>query len=343
MAEKDVLIIGGGISGMTVALELAQSGIPSTLIEKEPSLGGLSASFCCKASESCNKCFACVVDKRISEIHQRQDISILTQTEVIGVKGNWGNHQVSLIKGKKKIDLKVSAVVIAAGINPFDASQKVEYGYGRFKNVITAKDLDEMLRFRGALSRPSDGKIPKTVAFFQCVGSRDESIGNLYCSQVCCAYALRLIKAIRYQYPEVKATFLYMDIQPAGASFQQFLVSCREDKGIRLIRSLPSKVYYSPLSDTLRVRFIDPVRGEVVEDSFDLIVLSVGMVLSKEARCLTELFRLGLTEDGFLASPPTQTGVFVTGACSGPKDIDRSILHAKSAASLVQQYLRGRS
>ncbi|MCJ7804019.1 MAG: CoB--CoM heterodisulfide reductase iron-sulfur subunit A family protein, partial [Desulfobacterales bacterium] len=225
----------------------------------------------------------------------------------------------------------------------FDASQKVEYGYGRFKNVITAKDLDEMLRYRGVLSRPSDGKLPKTVAFFQCVGSRDESIGNLYCSQVCCAYALRLIKAIRYQYPEVKATFLYMDIQPAGASFQQFLDSCREDKGIRLIRSLPSKIYYSPLSDTLRVRFTDPEKGDVVEDSFDLIVLSVGMVLSKEAKHLTELFGLNLTEDGFIASPPSQTGVFVSGACSGPKDIDRSILHAKSAAFLVQQHLRGRS
>lgn len=343
LEEKEVLIIGGGISGITVALELAQSGIPSTLIEREPSLGGLSASFCCKASESCNKCFACVVDKRISEIHQRQDISILTQTEVVGVKGNGGKHQVSLKKGKERIDLKASAVVIAAGINPFDASQKVEYGYGRFKNVITAKDLDEMLRYHGALFRPSDGKLPKTITFFQCVGSRDESIGNLYCSQVCCAYALRLIKAIRYQYPEVKATFLYMDIQPAGASFQQFLTSCREDKGIRLIRSLPSKVYHSPLSDTLRVRFTDPERGEVVEDSFDLIVLSIGMVLSKEAKHLTELFGLNLTEDGFIASPPPQTGVFVTGACSGPKDIDRSILHAKSAAFLVQQHLRGRS
>jgi heterodisulfide reductase subunit A len=343
LEEKDVLIIGGGISGITVALELAQSGIPSTLIEKEPSLGGLSASFCCKASESCNKCFACVVDKRISEIHQRQDISILTQTEVVGVKGNGGKHLVSLKKGKERIDLKASAVVIAAGINPFDASQKVEYGYGRFKNVITAKDLDEMLRYHGALFRPSDGKLPKTITFFQCVGSRDESIGNLYCSQVCCAYALRLIKAIRYQYPEVKATFLYMDIQPAGASFQQFLTSCREDKGIRLIRSLPSKVYHSPLSDTLRVRFTDPERGEVVEDSFDLIVLSIGMVLSKEAKHLAELFGLNLTEDGFIASPPPQTGVFVTGACSGPKDIDRSILHAKSAAFLVQQHLRGRS
>jgi heterodisulfide reductase subunit A len=339
----DALIIGGGISGITVALELAQSGIPFTLIEKESSLGGLSASFCCKASESCNKCFACVVDKRISEIHQRQDISVLTRTEVTGVKKNDGKHQVTLKRGKERTDLEVSAVVIAAGISPFDATQKAEYGYGRYKNVITAKDLDEMLRYRGTLSRPSDGKFPNTVAFFQCVGSRDESIGNLYCSQVCCAYALRLIKAIRYEYPQVKATFLYMDIQPAGASFQEFLASCREDKGIRLIRSLPSKVYYSPLSDTLRVRFIDPQREEVVEDSFDLVVLSVGMVLSKEAKRLTELFRLSLTEEGFLVSPPASTGIFVTGACSGPKDIDRSILHAKSTASLIQQYLRGGS
>jgi heterodisulfide reductase subunit A len=343
LAESDVLIIGGGISGITVALELAQSGIPFTLIERERSLGGLSASFCCKASDSCNKCFACVADKKISEIDQRQDMSILTQTELVGVKGNGGKHQVTLKRRNEKIDLEVSAVVIAAGIDPYDASQKVEYGYGRYKDVITSKDLDKMLRLRGALSRPSDGDLPKTIAFFQCVGSRDESIGNLYCSQVCCAYALRLIKATRHQYPEVKATFLYTDIQPAGASFRQLLDSSRQDNGIRLIRSLPSKVYHSPLSDTLRVRFIDPEKESVVEDSFDLIVLSVGMVLNKEARHLIELFGLNLTEDGFIASPPLQSGIFVTGACSGPKDIDRSMLHAKSSAFLVRQHLGGRS
>jgi heterodisulfide reductase subunit A2 len=218
----------------------------------------------------------------------------------------------------------------------------VEYGYRRFKNVITAKDLDEMLRYRGVFSRPSDGKVPKTVAFFQCVGSRDESIGHLYCSQVCCAYALRLIKAVRHQYPEMQAAFLYIDIQPAGASFEQLLKSCREDKGIRLIRSLPSKVYRSPLNDSLRVRFTDPVKAEVVEESFDLIVLSVGMVLRKETKALSELFGLSFTEDGFLASPPPQTGLFVTGACSGPKDIDRSISQAKSTALLVQRHLEGR-
>jgi heterodisulfide reductase subunit A len=343
LERKAVLIIGGGISGITVALELAQVGIPTTLVEREPSIGGLSASFCCKASESCNKCFACVVDKRISEVRNRPEISILTQTEPIGVKGNSEEYTVSLKRGKERFDRKASAVVIAAGINPFDASQKAEYGYGRFKNVITAKDLDEMLRYQGKLTRPSDGRLPKNVAFFQCVGSRDESIGNLYCSQVCCAYALRLIKAIRYQYPEVKATFLYMDIQPAGASFQDFLTSCREDEGIRLIRSLPSKVYHSSLSDTLRVRFIDPQKGEVVEEPFDLIVLSVGMVLKKEAKSLTQIFGLSLTEDGFIASPPSHTGIFVTGACTGPKDIDRSILHAKSATFLVHQYLKGRN
>ena len=341
--NKNVLIIGSGIAGITVASELAETGIPVTIIEKEPSIGGLSASFCCKASESCNRCFACVVDKRISEIRNRNDIPILTRTEAIGLGGNPGRYTVSLKRGRERTDLKVSAVVVAAGVDPFDASQKVEYGYGRFKNVITAKDLDEMLRCQGKLFRPSDGQLPKTIAFFQCVGSRDESIGNLYCSQVCCAYALRLIKAIRYQYPQTRATFLYMDIQPAGASFQEFLTSCRQDKGIRLIRSLPSKVYHSALFDTLRVRFIDPQKAEVVEEPFDLIVLSVGMVLSKEAKSLAKILGLGLTEDGFLASPPSHTGLFVTGACCGPKDIDRSILHAKSAAYLVHQYLKGRN
>jgi heterodisulfide reductase subunit A len=134
-----------------------------------------------------------------------------------------------------------------------------------------------------------------------------------------------------------------MDIQPAGASFQEFLNSCREDKGIRLIRSLPSKVYDSLLSKNLRVRFIDPQEEEVVEESFELVVLSVGMVLNKQANSLAQLFGLNLTEDGFFSSPPPRTGVFVAGACSGPKDIDRSILHAKSAALLVHQYLRERN
>jgi heterodisulfide reductase subunit A len=91
------------------------------------------------------------------------------------------------------------------------------------------------------------------------------------------------------------------------------------------------------------VRFIDPQKEEVVEESFDLIVLSVGMVLNKEAKSLAQLFNLSLTEDGFIASPLSDAGVFVVGACTGPKDIDRSVLHAKSTALQVHQYLKERN
>jgi len=341
--NRDVLIIGGGISGITVALELDQIGIPVTLVEKESFIGGLASSFCCKASEVCNKCFSCVVDKRISEIQNRQNISLLTQTEPIGFKGNNGEYTVTLKRGKERIELNPLAIVIAVGIEPYDASQKVEYGYGRFKNVITAKDLDEMLRLKGKVLRPSDGNIPKTIAFFQCVGSRDKSIGNLYCSQVCCAYALRLIKSIRYTYPEINISFLYMDIQPAGPSFQNLLDSCRRDNGIRLIRNLPSKVYHSSLYDTLRVRLVDSEKGDVTEETFDLIVLSVGMVIGKKAQSIPKIFSLELNDDGFLKEPSPRKGIFIAGACGGPKDIDRSIIHAKSIAYEVEKYLKGKN
>lgn len=343
MLEKEVIIIGGGIAGITVALELGELGIPSILIEKNSSIGGLASTFYCKASESCNKCFACVVDKKVSEIHQKKEIQCLTQTVVSGIQRNDKKFEVVLKKGRELIELRASAIVVATGIDPYDATQKGEYGYGRYPDVITAKDLDEMLRSKGRLIRPSNEKLPGRMAFFQCIGSRDESIGNLYCSQVCCAYALRLIKAIRYQYPQVEVSFFYMDIQPAGPSFESFLQSCREDSGVRLIRSLPSKIYFSAGSHLLKVRVPDPQSGEVVEEPFELIVLSVGMVLSQGAKSLIQWLGLNYTEDGFIEPPPLQKGVFVAGACSGPKDIDRTILHSKSTALEVYQFLKGKN
>jgi len=340
--KHPVLIVGGGVSGVVCALELDRLGTPVALLEKEDSPGGLAARFCCKATEACNKCFACVADKKFREIGDRPGISLITGAEITAAAGGPGKYRVAFTRSGETSELEASAIVVAAGIDPFDAAQKGEYGYGVCRNVITARDLEEMLRCRGGLSRPSDGALPRTIAFFQCVGSRDESIGNRYCSQVCCAYALRLIRTIRHKYPDCRATFYYMDIQPAGESFGAFLNACRKDPGVRFVRSIPSKIYHSPATDALRVRVAEPGRGEVVEEPYDMVVLSVGMVLKKEAGALGKLLGIGLTEEGFLAAPPPDKGLFVAGACGGPKDIVRSVTQARATAASVYHFLRGR-
>lgn len=337
-----VLVIGGGISGIVCALELQRLGVPVMVAEKEAAPGGLAARFCCKASEKCNKCFACVADKKLTELTGQPHIPLMTGAVITKVTGRDGGFRVSLTREGRASELDAAAIVVAAGIDPFDAAGKGEYGYGVLKNVVTARDLEDMLRQEGRIRRPSDGKVPKNIAFIQCVGSRDTSLGHPYCSHVCCAYALRLIRTLRHQYPDLSATFLYMDIQPAGASFHAFLKACREDPGLRLIRSLPSRVYHSPVTEDLRIRLADTERGEVVEEPFDMVVLSVGMVLAEEAKTLAGLLAIGVNEEGFLAVPPPEEGVFLTGACTGPKDIDLSIIHAKSTAASVHHFLQGR-
>jgi len=341
LAQQGVLIVGGGISGVTTALELAGLGISVTLIEKGETLGGLAASFCCKASEVCNKCFACVVDKRLRDINNT-DISILTRTELAGIESGKGRYRVTLDNEGRTFEREVDALVVAAGIDPYDAHRKGEYGYGYLKNVMTARDLEAVLRERGAIFRPSDGVPPQKIAFFQCVGSRDQAAGNLYCSQVCCAYALRLIKMIRHTYPDILITFYYMDIQPAGVHFTDFLNKCRDDKSIRFIRSIPSKVYHAPATDSLSVKFVDADQGEVREEHFDMVILSVGMTLKKEAKFTADILGMAFDDDGFIIEgSQTKEGIFATGACTGPKDIERSITQAKSTAARAYQYVIG--
>jgi len=339
--DRHVLIIGGGIAGITVALQLAEMGIPSTIVEKEDRLGGQASVFSCKASEKCNKCFACVVDNQIEEVNRRAQVKIMTEGTLERVSGEPGRFKVQIQSNGHKTMLDASALLVATGVDFFDARRKPEYGYGIFQNVITALDLDEMLRFKGGVYRPSDGQVPSKIAFFQCVGSRDETIGHLWCSKVCCAYALRFMKAIRHGNPEIQTSFFYIDIQPLGRSFGSLLQSCRQDEGMRLIRSLPSKIYGSRTSTNLRMRFIDPVSGEIVEEGFDLVVLSIGMTPRHDAEGIAHLLHIPKNEEGFYLSPPENSGIFVSGACKGPRDIGSSIIDAKATALRIVQFFGG--
>jgi heterodisulfide reductase subunit A len=339
--DRNVLIVGGGIAGITAALELAEMGISSTIVEREDSLGGQAAVFACKASDKCNKCFACVVDNQLQEVNRRPGITIMTGSTVEKISGEPGQFKVKIQSKDRENRRDASALLVATGVDFFDAKRKPEYGYGLFDNVITAQDLDEMLRTKGGVFRPSDGQIPSKIAFFQCVGSRDESIGHLWCSKVCCAYALRFVKAIRHQNPEIQTSFFYIDIQPLGRSFESLLQACRRDEGLRLIRSLPSKVYGHRQSTDLRMRFIDPQSGEIVEEGFDLIVLSIGMTPRDDVEKMADSLEIPKNEEGFYGTPSHKSGVFLSGACKGPRDIGSSMIDAKATAQEIVQYLGG--
>ena len=339
--NRDVLIVGGGIAGITAALELGDIWIPSTILEREDRLGGQAGIFACKASEKCNKCFACVVDNQIQEVNRRPQVKIMSESRLEGVSVQPGRFDAQVQWNGNRIKLDSSAILVATGVDFFDARRKPEYGYGILQNVITAHELDEMLRFRGGVRRPSDSHIPSKIAFFQCVGSRDETIGHLWCSKVCCAYALRFMKAIRHGNPEIQTSFFYIDIQPLGRSFESLLQSCRQDEGMRLIRSLPSKIYGHKSSIDLRMRFLDPASGEIVEEGFDLVVLSIGMMPRQHAERVAEELGIPKDEDGFYVSPPEDSGVFLAGACKGPRDIGSSMIDAKSTAQKIVRYLGG--
>lgn len=341
MRDRKVLIVGGGIAGTTVALELGQMGIPSTIVEKEDRLGGNAGTLACKASEKCNKCYGCVVDNQIQEVTRTPHVKLMLGSTVQALSGKAGRFKASVRSNGGEAELDASAIVIATGAGFFDAKRKPEYGYGILQNVITARDLNEMLRSKGRVSRPSDGQIPSKIAFFQCVGSRDETIGHLWCSKVCCAYTLRFMKAIRYQNPEIQTSFFYIDIQPLGPSFESLLQSCREDEGMRLVRCLPSKVFGHRTATDLRIRYIDPVSGEIVEEGFDLVVLSIGMTPRQDAVQIAHLFNVLKNEEGFYQSPPDNSGVFLSGACKGPRDLGTSMMDAKATALRVLQYLGG--
>jgi heterodisulfide reductase subunit A len=265
----------------------------------------------------------------------------MTGSTVEKLTGKAGRFKAQIRSNGHDTTVHASAVLVATGVGSFDAADKPEYGYGLLQNVITALDLNEMLRAKARVCRPSDGEVPSKMAFLQCIGSRDETIGHSWCSKVCCASALRFMESIRYQNPEIQMAFFYIDIQPLGRSFGSLVQACREDEGMRLIRSLPSKVYGTQASTNLRLRFIDPVSGEIVEEDFDLVVLSIGMEPRRDAESLAALLHIGKNEEGFYRSPHKDPGVFLAGACRGPRDIGDSIVDAKAVAQQIVQYLGG--
>jgi len=245
-------------------------------------------------------------------------------------------------------ELNVGAVILSPGVETFDARLKGEYGYGYYPNVVTSIEFERILSasgpFGGHVQRPSDGKEPKRIAWLQCVGSRDPACGRDYCSAVCCMYAIKETIIAKEHVPGVETTVFFLDIRAFGKDFDKYYEMAKTRHGVRFIRSFISSVKQAPATKDLRITYVGE-DGELYEEEFDLVVLSVGLQPGESAQAMARRLGVELNRFGFCQSEafaPTETtrpGVFVAGAFGEPKDIPETVVEASCAAAHASRLL----
>jgi heterodisulfide reductase subunit A2 len=345
--SPNIVILGGGIAGLTVAKSLADNKIAGIVVEKSGRLGGRVRDWACMASERCLRCFACSVEDLVEEVENSSLVTVRTGYELSSVVASEaGIDRVELrsADGEAIEAIDTSALVIATGFEPYDPSEKVFWGYGQLDGVYTIKDMDALLRNDDLTAFEGDASKPLNVAFFQCVGSRDASIGANYCSQYCCKGALRLALRLLKERPDWKITLFYIDLQIAG-KFAGSLLKEAADKGVRLIQGVPGEVVQGPEG---QLQVIREDEGRNVRELYDRIILSIGQRPPVGIRETASLLGLPVNELGFLgagAFPDSGRtavrGVYVAGTCCGPKDIEATVEHAGQTASAIITDLGG--
>ncbi len=254
-------------------------------------------------------------------------------------------------KGRETV-LEVGAVILAPGSEAFDADRRGEYGHGVYRNVLTAPELERLLSpsgpTTGEVRRPSDGRVPRRVAFISCVGSRDAARGRAYCSAVCCMYTAKEARLLLEHHPATECTVFYQDLRAVGKGFDAYVEGVRR-MGARYVRSLPSALAEDPATRNLSVRYRDDAGFN--REEFDLVVLAVGLEPPARAGELARAARIELDARGFCRTDPvwpgrtTREGVLAAGAFLGPRDIPDTVASASAAASQVARALapaRGR-
>jgi len=246
----------------------------------------------------------------------------------------------------EQIRVEAGAVIIATGLRLLPMDVKKEYGGGRYVNVMNPLAMERIQSSNGPyghILRPSDGKIPRSVAYVQCAGSRDKSIGVPYCSRICCMYALKQGIMIRHHSPETQVTIYHMDIRAFGKGYEQFYRRALGE-GVRVVKAKVARIFEEENKDLrLRLELIDE-GGRVAEIRHDLVVLSQGVIPGWQPDGAAPV---QVDADGFFLIPEmaarpansSHNGIFVAGAATGPKDIPDAIIEAGAAAMEAAMYL----
>ncbi len=250
---------------------------------------------------------------------------------------------------EEEIPVEVKSVVVATGFNLFDPLKIPRYNYGKAKNIITSMQMERQLaptRPYNTILRPGDGKMPDNIAYVLCTGSRDKSVGNPICSQICCMYSIKQAQLLMGALPMADITIYYLHIRAFGKGFNEFYAQA-QDMGVEFVKGKVGKITEKE-NGNLMLRYEDIESGVVKEAEHDMVVLSVGVLPNMEISVSFKSEKLELdpfhfvNQSDVLASPAKTSieGVFVAGTASGPKDIPDSILSAGAASAETTSYLR---
>jgi len=337
MAKK-VVVIGGGIAGMESSAYLAEMGYDVTLLEKENSLGGHLRNW--ERLFPTMRLGSEVLD--FLKLGVETKVNVIRNASITKVNHIDDRFQVELDRGASFI---ADAILVTTGYDVFDATKKEEYGYGIYDNVITSADLEQMFLKGKEVVTPT-GKTPKKIGLVHCVGSRDEKVGHVYCSKVCCVTAVKQSIEIKERLPESEIYCFYMDLRMYGMHFEALYKEAQEKYAVNFVRGRLSEACENQ-DHSILVKVEDTLAGKPMKLSVDLLVLMVGFVPSAGTKQVGKLMGLDFGINGFFKTKDQHTltnvsnirGVFFAGSCTGPKTITNTITDARAAATTVASYL----
>lgn len=341
MEDKSVVVVGGGAAGMEAAGQLAKTGVRVMLVEKDDETGGHVGKWCYlfpdrrKSTE--------VIQYLKSQINHK-NITLLTGEEINIIEKRGSRFLLTTSNGK---ELDADAVVIATGFDLFRSERKEEYGYGIYDNVLTSADLESMFK-KGEIKLAS-GEAPEKIGFIHCVGSRDEKVGNLYCSKLCCVTAVKQAIEVKEFINEARVFCFYMDMRMGGALYEELYREAQEKYGISFIRGKVSEVSQA-FNRRLLVKAEDTLAGRPLKMELDMLVLMAGMEMSESGKRLAQNSRIKTGGNRFFlpadhhfgGNKSNVRGIYFAGACAAPMNITETISHARSAVQDVISYLSDR-
>jgi heterodisulfide reductase subunit A len=337
MASENILVIGAGPAGLEAARGIADLGYKAILIEKRDRLGGTPDEAQYAALTPDLRDAETAMKEMTDAVVDNPGVEIMYSTTVVSSTGTVGDFKVTVETNGKESVVEAGAVIIATGFQHFDPGRETQkYGYYEHDDVITLTDAEKLFK-SGNFVRPSNGEKPKSVAFIQCVGSRDRQIGNEYCSKVCCGMSSKQSIEVRHHVPDAKIYIFYIDMRMYGYWENEIYWPAQEQHKVNYIKGMATEIIKK--GDHLIVKGEDTTLRRPMEVPMDMVILAVGMEPSEGTKAVADIFGVKKNKYNFIETigGPLNTvstnvdGVLAAGACTGPADLEDSISAAGSA------------